>query len=470
MAPGESLGHYTLERYLGGGGMGEVWIARDTRAARRVALKLIRRHLAEEPMFRQRFLNEARTLGQLEHERIVPLYAVLDEQGELGLALRYIEGHSLEQRLGKGTPLPFATALRYATDMLAALGYAHAHGVVHRDLKPANILIDRDDRAFLADFGIAVSEVVERGTLTGQAIGTPRYMSPEQIRSSRDVTARSDIYSLGVVLFEMFCGRVPFGHDAGGDDYYRILHAHCSEPPPSLRSVNPSVPAEIDAIVLACLAKDPASRPATCADVSAALGLTAGSGPRPTPAAARPDPAVRPAQAGETVIGQVAVQPRRPVPRAAWLSAGALAIVVSVGYLVVSSQSAPNSSTKPPGPVVVGPTEKTGGPKGNDGAPTAGTVPPGPGNNTPRVNDPPGSSGGKEGGRGTPIPEPVRPSPAGPAAAARHFAAAEALFGAGRYCDGLIALKEAIRADPGNSVYEAKRPDYVQGCDEVKAR
>ncbi len=281
--PHMEIGGYELLRLLGEGGMGEVWLARDKRADRFVALKFIKPHLLNDPGFRARFSHEAKTLGKLEHDRIVTLYAVLDEGEYLALVLRFIDGNSLADKIDAQGALALPFVLSCARDILPALGFAHENGIIHRDIKPPNILVDSRDRCFLMDFGIAVAEFAERGTMTGLAIGTPHYMSPEQIRTPREITIplrghRTDIYSFGVVLFEMLSGQVPFGQHSGVEDMFSIQSAHCNEPPPPLREINPTVPRAVEEVVMACLEKDPANRPQTCIELLGQLEAAALSG------------------------------------------------------------------------------------------------------------------------------------------------------------------------------------------------
>lgn len=255
---------------LGVGGMGEVWLAKEHHPRRSVALKFVRPELLRDASFRTRFRNEAETLAGLEHDRIVALYRLLEEEGHLALVLRYIQGSTLADRIdGASGPLPLDFVLSVARDVLQALGFAHRRGTIHRDIKPQNILVDVNGHAFLTDFGIAVGDAVERNTVAGFAIGTPHYMSPEQIRTPHLVTAdglgvQSDIYSVGVVLYEMLTGRVPFGADLGSDHAFVVQRAHVEESPRPLRELNPAVSPGVEQVVLACLAKQPELRPSSC--------------------------------------------------------------------------------------------------------------------------------------------------------------------------------------------------------------
>lgn len=327
--------------------MGDVWLATDRKADRPVALKFIKPQLLADPNFRTRFLNEARTLGRLEHDRIVTLYNVLEADGHLALVLRYIPGRSLAGRIDEEGALPLDVVLACARDILPALGFAHTHGIIHRDIKPQNVLLDGKGRAFLTDFGIAVGDIAQRSTMTGFAVGTPHYMSPEQIQTPEEIAVerrghRTDIYSFGVVLFEMLTGRVPFGADLGPTEIYRVQHAHCVEAPPSLRELNPQVPEPVEALVRACLAKAPDERPQSCEALLAELETAAAGRPAQTPTRAARSATVfegggarQPAPAPDAKKpAPPPVTPRRTSSKTMWLGAGAAVIVALVSAAI----------------------------------------------------------------------------------------------------------------------------------------
>jgi len=349
LRPSAQIAGYELVRQLGEGGMGEVWLATDRTAQRAVALKFVKPHLLSDPTFHKRFLDEAKTLGRLEHERIVPLYTVIDAGGHLALVLRFIEGESLAARIDRERALPLDFVIAGARDILDALDFAHKQGTIHRDLKPLNILIDRQNRSFLTDFGIAITEVVERHTQMGFSVGSPHYMSPEQIRTPQAVTAGpagrlSDIYSIGVVLYEMLTGTVPFGADLPASETYRVQHAHCEEPPPPLRQKNPGVPEAVERVVMACLAKSPSERPQSCAEVlrrleTATVGVSQAAArhkgnwkPTEVLAPPRPESAAR-APAASPAAGRGS----RGRKRAASLVAALVLIAALVSFTIWSS-------------------------------------------------------------------------------------------------------------------------------------
>ena len=248
-------GRYVLERRLGRGGMGVVYLARELRLDRRVAIKLLPPERAVQPAARERFLREARTAAQLSHPGIVPIFAVHEVSDFVYFAMAYVDGDTLGRRVRQRGPVPYDTAARLLEEVARALAYAHDRGVVHRDVKPDNILLDlATGRALVSDFGIAR---VGSGVTTEpqRVVGTAEFMSPEQVLGER-VDPRSDLYSLGVVGFFALSGELPF---VGPDDM-TVLARHVSDPPPPLASVAPGVPPRLAETIERCLAKDPGAR------------------------------------------------------------------------------------------------------------------------------------------------------------------------------------------------------------------
>ncbi|MGH7499755.1 MAG: serine/threonine-protein kinase [Gemmatimonadales bacterium] len=269
-----------IESELGRGGMATVYRAHDLRHDRQVAMKVLHPDLAAT-LGPERFLREIRVTSRLQHPHILPVFDSGEAAGQLWYTMPYIEGPSLRERLRREVQLPVAAALDLATQVADALGYAHGQGIVHRDIKPENILID-GTRAVVADFGIARALDLaggERLTETGLALGTPTYMSPEQAMGS-PVDARSDIYSLACVLYEMLAGEPPFT----GPTAQSIIAKRLSSPVPPLRTVRETVPVAVERAVEVALAKVPADRFATTQEFVAALNRTGLSAAEPSAA------------------------------------------------------------------------------------------------------------------------------------------------------------------------------------------
>lgn len=249
-------GRYAVERELGRGGMGIVFLARDLTLERLVAIKLLPPSLAVVPDLRERFLREARTAAGLSHPNIVPIYAVEEQHGLVYYAMGYVEGETLTERVQRVGPLPPSEAGRVLQEAAWALSYAHGRGVVHRDVKPDNVLVERaTGRALLLDFGIARSRAASPLTMVGESLGTPQYMSPEQA-AGESLDGRSDLYALGAVGFYMLTGQPPFD----GPSMRAILAMHLTRPAPPVASLRAGIPPRLAAIVDRCLAKEPAER------------------------------------------------------------------------------------------------------------------------------------------------------------------------------------------------------------------
>jgi tRNA A-37 threonylcarbamoyl transferase component Bud32 len=276
--PGSDLAGYRPESVLGRGGMGVVYLAEDLRLKRRVALKLVAPELATDARFRERFLREAELAASLDHSHVVPVYAAGELEGQLWLAMRYVEGEDLGTLLAREGPLEPARALDLLGQVGEALDAAHEHGLVHRDVKPANVLVTEEggaEHCYLADFGLARSDAHEHATAAGTHLsGTVDYTAPEQI-AAEPADRRADLYSLGCVLYECLAGQPPFRRERPAS----TLYAHIEESPPSLHQYRPELPQAIDEVIAKALAKSPQDRYDTCAqlceDACDALGLEA---------------------------------------------------------------------------------------------------------------------------------------------------------------------------------------------------
>jgi len=253
---GAVAGRYSLERELGRGGMGVVYLAREVRLDRPVAIKLLPPSMTSDPRLRERFLREARTAAKLSHPNVIPIHAV-EEIGEfVFFAMAYVEGETLTERVRRRGPLAPSDGSRVLRDVAWALAYAHTQGVIHRDVKPDNILLENTGRVLVADFGIAGVVADAAGLNTGEIVGTPEFMSPEQALGET-VDARSDLYSLGVVGYFALSGQLPFVAENATD----VLAKQVTEPAAPLVSVAPLVPRRMAQAIDRCLAKEPDERP-----------------------------------------------------------------------------------------------------------------------------------------------------------------------------------------------------------------
>jgi serine/threonine protein kinase len=253
---GENVGSYRIIEKLGQGGMATVFKAYHPSLDRYVAIKVLHPAFKEDPQFLERFTREARVVARLEHPNIVQVYDFAEHDGQPYLVMKFIEGETLKARLQKG-PLTKAEATKAIRAIGESLSYAHGRGVLHRDVKPSNILISKEGQVYLTDFGLARMAEAGASTLTGDMLmGTPQYISPEQARGEKDLNERTDIYSFGIVLYEIVVGRVPFSADTP----FSIIHDHIYTPLPLPREVNPKIPLAIQEVLLTALAKEPEDR------------------------------------------------------------------------------------------------------------------------------------------------------------------------------------------------------------------
>ena len=264
---GQTLGKYQVIERLGRGGMAEVYKAHHPQLERYAAIKVLHHFLAEGKDFTARFQREAKAIATLRHPNIVQVYDFESQDDLYYMIMEFVDGGTLKDRLlQSAAPLPYAEIVQIVQDTASALGYAHRQGMLHRDIKPANVLLGKDGRVVLTDFGIARILSDTQFTATGTLVGTPSYMSPEQ-GMGLHVSAASDIYSLGVILYEMVTGKVPFDSDTP----LAVIHKHINEPLPRPRSLRPDIPPALEAVIQKTLEKDPAQRYASADEFKNAL-------------------------------------------------------------------------------------------------------------------------------------------------------------------------------------------------------
>lgn len=330
------IGHYRLLGLLGRGGMASVYLAEQVGLRRKVALKMLHPALAADDVVVQRFLREARIAANLHHPHIVSIYDIGEHQGANYIAMRYIQGESLAQLLRREAPLEVTRALSMLEQIADVLDFAHGHGVLHRDVKPANVMVEAGDFLTLTDFGIARAGEKSNLTSARMVIGTPQYMSPEQAQGA-PVDKRSDLYALGVMLYEMLGGQLPFSADSTPS----LLFMHVHEPPPPLSTIRPDLPPALNAVVSRALAKDPDARFQSGHEMVVAVrAALAGSSPPhdematsvftpetqawmpgtapaapPSPVPTRPQPdEISPVQSSAASAGRAGTAPQTPSP------------------------------------------------------------------------------------------------------------------------------------------------------------
>ena len=268
---GTEVGNYRIQEKLAERGMGAVYKALDVNLDRTVAVRALNLDFSGNPELEQKFRAEVKPLGNLNHTNLTTLYALLVEQGRPWMVTEFVEGETFEQMLQRRGPIPSEEAVAQFRQALFGIGYAHRMGLVHRDIKPANIMLHRQGVVKVVDFGLAKVLSARGIAKAGARMGTPAYMSPE-LFLNRPVDVRSDIYSLGVTLYEMLTGKVPFS----ADNDYQVMSDHVNTPPPPLAQFSPSVPKPVEQAVLKALEKNPDARYQTVEEFSAALGNSLG--------------------------------------------------------------------------------------------------------------------------------------------------------------------------------------------------
>jgi len=346
-------GEYRIERLLGKGGMGSVFLAHDMALEREVAIKVLPPDVAQDDQVVRRFQQEAKTAAKLDHPNIIPIYRVESEGGLNYFVMKYIAGTSLEDLLEKKEPLAIADIQRILWEAACALGHAHQRGVVHRDVKPANIMFDHDGRVMLTDFGISKALQAATGfTATGMIIGTPHYMAPEQAKG-HPVDGRADQYSLGVVGYRMITAELPFS----GDSVHTILYKQIFEEPPLASTKNAAAPPFLATAVSRAMSKDPDLRFATMEDFATAVWPE-----QPVAAPAKGRKAARPrarvtADSPTEITGPAAPTTPLPAPKRksrAGVLIGAVVVagIAAGGYLALGRSNVSDQPTPPPPPVV----------------------------------------------------------------------------------------------------------------------
>jgi beta-lactam-binding protein with PASTA domain/tRNA A-37 threonylcarbamoyl transferase component Bud32 len=355
-------GRYRIDRRLGSGGMADVYCAVDTHLGREVALKVLHRRFAQDQVFVERFRREAKSAAGLQHPNVVGVYDRGEHQGTYYIAMEHLPGRTLKQIVIEEAPLDQERVIALGVQILQAAGFAHRHGVIHRDLKPHNVIVDDLGNAKVTDFGIARAGASEM-TETGSIMGTAQYLSPEQAQGHA-VTAASDLYSVGVLLYELTAGRLPFE----GDSAVAVALKHLSEPPPQLSQARPDVDPGLESVIMAALAKDPSRRWQSAEEFAQALAtvgehLQSGSGrrgqdtspfepvvaPLPVPDATQPTMLADNGEGPPLTPHAVAVAEHGRRRRWPWMTLGLLVLILAglFAYLAMAGLLAPEKVDVP---------------------------------------------------------------------------------------------------------------------------
>lgn len=307
---GTQVGPYRIIEQLGQGGMATVYKAYHPSLDRYVAIKVLHQAFLEDASFHARFQREARVVARLEHPNIVPIYDYAEYDGQPYLVMKFIEGDTLKARM-QSAPLTSEEVIYITESVGAGLAYAHRQGILHRDIKPSNVIIANDNQIYLADFGLARIAQSGESTLTSDMVlGTPHYISPEQAMAKKDLDEGTDIYSFGVMLYEMTVGRVPYSADTP----FSIIHDHIYSPLPLPSKVNPAVSPAVERVLLKALAKDRADRYADVVSLVAAFKEAWVSGVPAIDAAAIAAPKAAPTESASSADGTLRVEPQAETP------------------------------------------------------------------------------------------------------------------------------------------------------------
>ena len=412
---GKTVAGYRLESLLGRGGMSVVYLAEHMRLGRKVALKLLASPLSGDESFRERFERESRRAAEIDHPNIIPIFDAGEEDGELFIAMRYVEGSDLKTLIARDGGLDIGRAMFILEQTGAALDAAHERDLVHRDVKPANILIEQgSDRVYVTDFGVVKHTGTRGSTQTGFFVGTADYSAPEQIEGM-SIDRRADVYALGCVLYEMLVGRPPFDREAE----VAVMHAHLTEPPPRVTDSRQGVAPAIDGVIDRAMAKQRDERYDSCSELVSAARAAVLQQPLPRAAGAASGATSLAAGVGGGDIDEVvAAEPEPLGPREhvglgarfhaipAWVlavaSAGLAALVAVVVVLVVTDSDSPSTSPTPAPPVA----SATGGEEPAEPAeaadePSAESEPPAAAEPDPPAEPPAAESPPESGGDGS---------------------------------------------------------------------
>ena len=352
---GQRVGDYEIVSTLGVGGMGRVYRVRNVISDRTEAMKVLLPDLVAEPDLAVRFISEIRMLASFDHPNIAQLHTAFQVDNQLVMMMEFVEGSSLEQ-IAKRGPIPQSEVINYMQQVLAALSYAHGRGVIHRDIKPANIMVTSQGTVKLMDFGIAKSRTEQDLTRPGTTMGSLYYMSPEQVRGGT-VDARSDLYSVGVMMYELLAGRRPFVADSA----YEILNQQCNVVPQPPLEVNTQLPPPLSDIIVCAMAKDPANRFQNAQALGNALRQVAAMQNDPTKkeeAAYSPVAIPGAAQSAQPAAAQASAQGFVPAAsfvqpssghRGVWITVGALAVLVVVACAAIGLPRLLHTSAKTEG-------------------------------------------------------------------------------------------------------------------------